>query len=223
MSTPPNNDPRLDQAGASDESLLSSHEKLLGKQSDEKGKYRLLPLNMLFVFSGLIFFAGTYLNRYAGIFDSHVYNENTHPHVGGDAPKAPAIDPLVLGKKQYETICITCHQATGQGVPGAFPPLAGSEWVTGSDDRLIRIVVYGMTGPVTVKGATYNGVPMPTVGKVAGSAYNLADDKLAAILTYIRHEWGNNGKAITAEQVAAVRGKEGDRKPYVEEELKKLP
>ncbi|MCX6952372.1 MAG: cytochrome c [Verrucomicrobia bacterium] len=221
MSTPANQDPRLDQAAASDESLLAAHEKLLGKQPDEKARYKLLPLNLLFVFSGLIFFAGTYLNRYSGNFDPHIFNENAHPTTGEVA--VAKVDPLVLGKKQYDAICITCHQATGMGLPGAFPPLAGSEWVNGSDERLIRIVVYGVTGPLTVKGTTYAAAPMPTVGKVAGSAYNLSDDKVAAVLTYIRHEWGNNGPAITTEQVAAIRGKEGDRKPYVQEELLKLP
>lgn len=221
MSTSSNQDPRLDQASATDESLLAAHEKLLGKQPDEKARYKLLPLNLLFVFSGLIFFAGTYLNRYSGLFDARVYNENTLPPTGEIV--VAKIDPLVLGKKQYDTICITCHQANGLGLPGTFPPLAGSEWVTGSNDRLIRLVVYGMTGPVKVKNVVYSAAPMPTIGKVANSAYNLSDDKVAAVLTYIRHEWGNAGAPITTEQVAAVRAKEGDRKPYVEEELLKLP
>lgn len=222
MSSPSNQDPRLDQAAASDESLLAAHEKVLGKQPDEKARYKLLPLNLLFLFSGLIFFAGTYLNRYSGLFDSHVFNENVIPTAAGAAPVAK-VDPLVLGKKQYEAICITCHQATGLGLPPTFPPLAGSEWVTGSEERLIRLVVYGMTGPVKVKGVEYNAAAMPTIGKVANSAYNLSDDKVAAILTYIRHEWGNNSAPITTEQVAAIRGKEGDRKPYVQEELLKIP
>ena len=220
MSTSSNQDPRLDQASATDESLLAAHEKLLGKQPDEKARYKLLPLNLLFIFSGLIFFAGTYLNRYSGMFDPRVYNENSLPPSGETV--VAKIDPLVLGKKQYDAICIACHQANGLGLPGTFPPLAGSEWVSGSNERLIRLVVYGMTGPVKVKGVVYSAAPMPTIGKVANSAYNLSDDKVAAVLTYIRHEWGNTGAPITTEQVAAVRAKEGDRKPYTEEELLKL-
>ncbi len=220
MSTPLHQDPRLDQAASTDESLLAAHDKLLGKQPDEKGRYKLPPLHLLFFFSGLIFFAGTYLNRYSGMFDPRVYNENTLPPSGETV--VAKLDPLVLGKKQYDAICITCHQANGLGLPGAFPPLAASEWVSGSDDRLIRLVVYGMTGPMTVKGVLYSAAPMPTIGKVANSQYNLSDDKVAAVLTYIRHEWGNTGAPITTEQVAAVRSKEGDRKPYVEAELLKL-
>ncbi len=222
MSSPSNHDPRLDQAAASDESLLAAHEKVLGKQPDEKAKYKLLPLNLLFLFSGLIFFAGTYLNRYSGLFDSHVFNENALPTPAG-AATAVKVDPLVLGKKQYEAICINCHQANGLGLAGTFPPLAGSEWVTGSEERLIRLVVYGMTGPVKVKGVEYSAAAMPTIGKVKDSAYNLSDEKVAAVLTYIRHEWGNAGAGISTEQVAAIRAKEGDRKPYVQDELLKLP
>ena len=221
MSTPSPQDPRLDQAAASDESLLAAHEKLVGKQPDEKARYKLLPLNLLFIFSGLIFFAGTYLNRYSGSFDPHVYNENAHPSKGEVVVEKQ--DPLVLGKKQYDAICITCHQPTGLGLPGTFPPLAGSEWVSGSDERLIRLVVYGLAGPLKVKGLDYGAAAMPTVGKVANSGFNLSDEKVAAVLTYIRHEWGNTGAPITTEQVAAIRTKEGDRKPYAQDELLKLP
>lgn len=219
MSTPSPQDPRLDQSVASDESLLAAHEKLLGKQPDEKARYKLGPLNLLFIFSGLIFFAGTYLNRYAGLFDPQIYNENELPSTGG--PVVVKVDPLVLGKKQYDAVCITCHQATGLGQPGIYPPLAASEWVTGSEERLVRLVLYGVNGPMKVNGVDYNGA-MPAVGKVAGSGYNLSDEKVAAVLTYVRQQWGNTAGPITTEQVAAIRSKEGDRKAYVAEELLKF-
>lgn len=221
MSSSSNQDPRLDQAAASDESVLAAHEKVLGKQPDEKARYKLLPLNLLFLFSGLIFFAGTYLNRYSGLFDAYVFNENLLPTPAG-ATVVLKVDPLVLGKKQYDAICVTCHQPNGLGLPPTFPPIAASEWVLGSDERLISLVVYGVIGPMKVKGVEYNAAAMPTIGKVAGSAYNLSDDKVAAVLTYIRHEWGNSGAPITTEQVAAVRGKVGDRKPFVQDELLKI-
>lgn len=221
MSTPSNNDPRLDQAAASDESLLAAHEKLLGKQPDEKARYKLLPLNLLFLFSGLIFFAGTYLNRYSGLFDPHIYNENNLPHSG--APVVAKVDPLVLGKKQYETICHTCHQLNGLGTPGVYPPLAESEWVTGSEEKLIRLVLYGLKGPLKVKGVEYNAAAMPSIGKVPGSGFNLSDEKVAAVLTFIRQQWGNKAGPITTEQVAAIHAKEGDRKEFTADELAKHP
>jgi len=221
MSAPSSSDPRLDQAAASDETLLASHEKLLGKQPDEKARYKLLPLNLLFFFSALIFFAGTYLNRYSGLFDPTIYNENNLPSSG--APVAVAVDPLVLGKKQYEAVCITCHMANGQGTPGVYPPLAESEWVIGSEERLARLVLYGLKGPITVKGVVYNGAAMPAIGRVPGSGFNLSDDKIAAVLTYIRQQWGNNAPPITTERVAAIHAKEGARKEFTAEELATHP
>jgi hypothetical protein len=134
-------DPRLEQAGASDESLLAAHEKLLGRKPEDGAHYKMLPLVLLFVFSGLIFYAGTYLNRYSVRYNPFAFDENA-PSTSGNAV-AVKVDPLVLGKKNYDLVCTTCHQATGLGVPGVYPPLAGSEWVNGSSERLIRIVLYG--------------------------------------------------------------------------------
>ncbi len=222
MSTPPHSDPGLEQAAASDESLLAAHEKLLGKKPDDQANYRLLPLSLLFVFSGLIFFAGTYLNLYSGHFDPHVYNEHALPHKGG--VEVVKIDPRELGKKLFNNAaCNTCHQVTGLGQPGIYPPLVGSEWVLGTEERVIRIVLYGLQGKVTVKGTDYSAAAMPSFGKVAGSGFNWSDDKIAAVLTYVRSEWGNNAAAITAAQVAAIHAKEGDRKAWTAEELAKLP
>ncbi len=220
MSAPSPHDPRLEQAGATDESLLAAHEQALGKKPDDKAHYKLLPLALLFIFSGIIFYAGTYLNHYSGGYSAAVFDENGHPAAGA----APAkIDPLVLGKKNYELVCTTCHQATGLGVPGVYPPLAGSEWVNGSEERMIRIVVYGLKGPLHVKGANFGAAAMPVFGKVAGSGYNWNDEKIAAVLSYVRQEWGNKSAPITADKVAAIRAKEGDRKEWAQDELLKLP
>ena len=220
MSDQTPNDPRLEQSGASDESLLAAHEKLLGRKPDDGAHYKLLPLVLLFVFSGLIFYAGTYLNRYSVRYDAAVFDENGHSASG--SPAVAKADPMVLGKRSYEQVCITCHQDKGQGQPGVYPPLAGSEWVNGSEERVIRIVVYGLKGVVHVKGAEYNAAAMPVIGKVTGSGYNWSDDKIAAVLTYVRGSFGNNSPAITPEKVAAVHAKEGDRKEWSEEELQKI-
>jgi mono/diheme cytochrome c family protein len=222
MSTPSNSDPRVDQAAVSDDGLLLAHEKLLGKQPDEKARYRLLPLNLLFIFSGLIFFGGTYLGRYAGHFDPLVFNENVK-RSGGEGGAAPAANPVEVGKKLFNNAaCNTCHQANGMGVPGAIPPLVGSDWVTGSEERVIRIVLHGLTGPIKVNGTDYNSA-MPAFGRVAGSGYNWTDDKVAAVVTYIRQEWGNAAGPVTTEKVAEIRAKEGDHKPWLAAELEKLP
>jgi mono/diheme cytochrome c family protein len=224
MSAPSSQDPRIDQAAATDESLLAVHEKMLGKQPDEKARYKLLPLNLLFLFSGLIFFGGTYLGRFSGYFHPAVFNEYALPPKPGAAAAAAPVDPLVLGKKLYETpgACVTCHQANGMGLPGAFPPLAKSEWVTGSEERLVRILLHGLQGPIKVAGVDYNGL-MPAFGKVPGSGFNWTDDKIAAVATYIRQEWGNQAPAVSTEKVAAIRTKEGDHKPWLAVDLEKLP
>ena len=222
MSTPSETNPRFDQSAVTDESLLVAHEKLLGKQPDEKARYRLLPLNLLFFFSGLIFFGGTYLGRYAGHFDPLVFNENVK-HSGGAGAAVVAANPVEVGKKLFNNAaCNTCHQATGVGVPGAIPPLVKSEWATGSEERVIRIVLHGLQGPIKVEGVDYNSA-MPAFGRVAGSGYNWTDDKIAAVLTYVRQEWGNQAGPISTEKVTEIRTKEGDHKAWTAAELEKLP
>lgn len=218
MSTPSPSDPRLDQAAVTDESLLTVHDRLLGRQPDEKAHYRLMPLSLLFIFSGLIFFGGTYLGRFSGHFSPSVFNEYAPPPSAG-GPVA-AVDPLAQGKAIYANVCAACHQATGMGMAPIFPPLAGSEWVTGSEDRIIRIVLHGLNGPIKVKGVDFMGA-MPPAGP--GSGYNLNADKVAAVLSYVRKEFGNGAPPVTVQKVAEVIAKEGTRGPWTAAELEKIP
>jgi cbb3-type cytochrome c oxidase subunit III len=102
------------------------------------------------------------------------------------------------GKTVYSTTCAACHQATGEGVEGTYPPLANSEWVNGDDAKVVRIVLHGLTGPVEVAGETYAGM-MPPWGGV------LKDPDIAAVLTYVRSSWGNKAAPITTAKVAAIR------------------
>lgn len=111
------------------------------------------------------------------------------------------VDPAFweLGKKQYDTpgSCTTCHQATGLGLTGAFPPLAESEWVTGPVENLIRIQLQGLKGEITVKGQVYNSM-MPAMAQQT-------DEQIAAVLTYVRNSFGNSASAVTPEMVAKYR------------------
>lgn len=225
MSTPSNSDPRIDQAAVTDESLLAVHEKALGRQPDEKAHYRLMPLILLFLFSGLIFFGGTYLGRYSGHFNPKIFDENAPPP---SAAKAPVVqltpeEVIALGKKQYniQGACVSCHQPNGLGGPG-IPPLAGSEWVLGSEERAIRIVLHGAIGKITVKGTVYEGA-MPAFGRGAPGSQNWSDDRVAAVLTYIRQEWGNQAPPVTTEKVVEIRGKEGAHAQWTAEQLLALP
>jgi len=216
MSTPPEDDPRLDPAAISDDALLEAHEKILGPQPDDRAHYHLLPLVMLFVLSGCVLFAATYLNRYSGHFDPSIYDENLLPTKG--APVELKVDPIALGKRLFNTggACFTCHQPNGEGIPGAYPPLAGSEWANGPVDRVVRIVLDGLQGPVHVEGKTFGAAVMPAFGQ---SGFNWSDEQIAAVLTYVRQEWTNKSPAITEDQVAKIHQETADHKAWSEGDL----
>ena len=127
------------------------------------------------------------------------------------AAQAPAQGPD--GKVVYSTTCAACHQATGEGVEGTYPPLAGSEIVNGDEAKVVRIVLHGLTGPVEVAGETYSGM-MPPWGGV------LKDPELAAVLTYVRSAWGNKAAPVTVSKVAAIRAATASRTtPWTAAEL----
>lgn len=109
---------------------------------------------------------------------------------------------MAKGKSSYEKGCVACHQVTGQGLPGAFPPLVGSEWVTGDKRKHIEVIIKGLSGPITVKGQSFNGV-MPAGGNL-GTA--ITDEDVAAIATYERNSWGNKAEPVTVDDVRMVRG-----------------
>lgn len=116
------------------------------------------------------------------------------------APSAPAATTgdFDTGKQVYNRVCFVCHQPTGIGVPGAFPPLAGSEIVAGDPARLVRIVLHGLQGPLTVHGATFNSV-MPAQGPL------LKDQEIADALTYVRAAWGNRADPVPVDLVKTIR------------------
>jgi mono/diheme cytochrome c family protein len=123
-----------------------------------------------------------------------------------------------LGKEVYERdgSCVTCHQVDGKGLDASgFPPLAGTKWILGSEERLIKIALHGLYGPIKVLGKEYKGqVPM-TPNKDL-----LKDEELAAVLTYVRNAFGNKASVISAEQIKAVREKTRDKQGfYTAEEL----
>jgi mono/diheme cytochrome c family protein len=110
---------------------------------------------------------------------------------------------FVLGQDVYnrEGGCVTCHQSDGQGLSASgFPPLTGTRWVRGSEERLIKLVLKGLQGPIEVNGETYPGqVPMTAFEGL------LTDEEIAAVLTYVRNAFGNDASVIAPETVSAVR------------------
>jgi nitrite reductase (NO-forming) len=105
-------------------------------------------------------------------------------------------DQLLYGKRVYEANCQACHQAEGQGIPGAFPPLAGSDFLNADTRRAIDVVLHGLKGPIKVNGQAFDSI-MP--------AMRLTDEDTANVLTYVLNNWDNKGDVVTPEQVAKRR------------------
>ena len=147
-------------------------------------------------------------------------------HAVGEAPKEKIVSHLkgddlaafIKGKEIYERegFCGTCHQEDGKGLESSgFPPLAASKWVTGDEERLIKIALNGLYGPIEVLGKKYPGqVPMTPYRGL------LNDEEIAAVLTYVRNDFGNKSSVIKAEMVKTVRDATADRTGfYSPEEL----
>ncbi len=181
----------------------------------------LVIMVMVFTFGGAF-----YLGQFNGGFSGDVYNETegSAASAGGSAAGAAsgatavAVETLAQqGKKVYSQNCASCHQPSGLGIAGVYPPLAGAEYVIGSPKRLAMILLKGVQGRLSVDGVDYSG-QMPAWG---GS---LTDKKIAAVTSYIRAEWGNSAPEITPEQIAAVRKEFAARTdPWVEADLKAVP
>ena len=161
--------------------------------------------------------AKTAADRLAGRAETAI---DEHP-----APKPPAHlaaadqQRFLAGHEIYnrDGHCGTCHQVDGNGLPSAgFPPLTESPWVSGSEERLIKLTLHGLMGPFELKGVKYPGqVPMTPFGGL------LKDQEIADVLTYVRNNFGNKAAPVTAESVAKVRKAVGTRSFYSPEELLK--
>ena len=128
----------------------------------------------------------------------------TWPGKAGEAAEV-AVKPLTAdeqkrfeeGKVMFMTACAACHQLHGKGQEGLAPPLVDSDWALGSEERVVRIVLGGLSGPINVQGKTYT-LQMPSLGV-------LDDNQIAGVLTYIRREWGHTASPISPETVARIR------------------
>ena len=127
-----------------------------------------------------------------------------------------AEDAATVGAKLFQLQCAACHNAAGEGIPNLFPPLAGSDFLLADKVRSIRIVLQGLSGPITVNGSAYNNV-MPAAGET------LDDEQVAAVLTHVRNSWGNRGDAVTAAEVARVRAELAAAKPKQSDPFAPLP
>ncbi len=123
-----------------------------------------------------------------------IVSDVTQAEITGSATKQQKID---AGRVLYNGTCSVCHQQNGEGLEGVFPPLANSDYLMADARRATEIVLNGLTGPVTVNGSAYDSV-MPPMSQ-------LNDDEIANILTFALNNWGNEGDAVSSDEVAEIR------------------
>jgi mono/diheme cytochrome c family protein len=144
----------------------------------------------------------------------------TPKHLTGNDAKAYQLGAEVFHREAH---CATCHQANGQGLDPAFPPLVGTPWVTGSEERLAKIVLHGIHGKIEVNGKVYD--PEKGVPPMTAFGHILKDEEVAAVLTYVRNNFGNKAPAVKPEEVGKVREATKGRQSFymVDELLKEHP
>lgn len=170
----------------------------LREHVDPDEKDRPLPWFVILAIGAFVMWGAFYISGMGSGLGS-AYGDSRTPSALRAASAGPSATTGAAtdGAQIYGAKCVACHQATGHGVPGVFPPLAGSEWVMSKDNILVQILLHGVNGPIQVKGGSYNGA-MPSFG-------NLSDAKIAAVLSYVRQQWGNTAPAVSEQSVAAGR------------------
>ncbi|MDN3519888.1 cytochrome c [Aquisalimonas lutea] len=165
---------------------------------------RPVPRAVLLLVAGLVVWGTGYIVAHTG-----------WPLAGGDSrtPVAVADNSSVSGETVYNNTCAACHQAGGTGIPGSFPPLADSDWVTGEPTAVVAIVSHGLQGDIEVGGETYSGA-MPAFGG------QLSNREIAAVASYVRSSWGNEASAVDTETVESVRSDHDGRGPWTADELR---
>jgi len=183
------------------------------------GSRSTVPMWIIVLTLVLLFLAMVYFDQHSGWFNSQVYV----PYSSADQleayqPKSGEAAVLAAGKARYDQVCGLCHGLDGMGKPNQAPPLAGSEWVdTKGIQRVASIPLEGVSGPLGVKGQTWN-LSMPAMGAA------MSDADLAGVLTYIRNSWGNKDGPVTDDDVKAIRAKIGAHpQPLTGETLKAMP
>ena len=181
----------------SDEEMIESHAALNDEKHPPTIGFLRAPLIFVFVFGCLVFVCSIQLAKTTNEFSLHPKKEAVEltPEQKEERRIERKID---YGKKLFALNCASCHQTNGEGLPGQFPPLAGSKWVNSDPGLVVNIILKGLKGPIEVKGVTYgqalNMVPLP-----------LKDREIANITTYVRQAWGNQASEISEEEVSGFR------------------
>ena len=196
------------------------------EEAEPVAERRPLPIWLITLLLLLLFWGDMYLMGHGadvagstGAFPKAVFDPyKTYEDLVIANPVSPEQVARNDGKIVFNTACVACHQGTGQGVAGQFPPLAGSEWVnTEGPNRIIHGVLCGLGGPLSVNGVQFNNSMPPW-------KETFTDEQIAHVLTYVRSEWGNKAPLVTPAEVKKVRDKVAARsEAFSETELKALP
>lgn len=131
------------------------------------------------------------------------------------------ISVIAAGRLLFEQACAACHGLNGEGIRPLAPPLTNSDWIRGSENRLIRIALNGVAGPIHVDGIKYE--PPLTLPDMPAMHYLLNDTQIASVLSYVRSEWGDGAALLSPDQIAKIRSETKNREtPWTEEELLKI-
>jgi mono/diheme cytochrome c family protein len=156
-------------------------------------------------------------SRVAAWFEwpGHQRNRTVVPAARDLSPEEAA--RFAHGRQLYLTVCAACHGPDGEGVRAAAPPLAGSDWVTGSPERLVRVLLHGLTGPITVSGEHYDA---PGILPMMPPLAALDNEATAAVLTYLRRAWDHAADPVSPQTVNRVRIEaQGRLTPWTQPEL----
>ncbi len=173
------------------------------ENEDPEEAVRPMPVAALLVAAGMVVWAVVYILSTEPLTLSQFGDQRTRAELSGPVAAAGG---AVDGKALYAAQCAACHQASGTGLPGVFPPLDGSEWVQGEPRVLANILLHGITGEITVKGNKYQGA-MPAFPQ-------LSDAELAGIASFIRGNWSNKADALQAELFAKERADGSRTTPF---------
>jgi mono/diheme cytochrome c family protein len=164
------------------------------EQAEPSEKSQPIPLLFLIGAAALVLWGAGYIVLSGSFGRADLGDRRTLADLSGPAP---GTSTAANGKQLFTANCAACHQATGKGLPGVFPPLDGSEWVAGDERTVANILLHGVTGEITVMGTSFKGA-MPAFPQ-------LSDAELAAVASYIRAEWSNKAGAIKPELFEAER------------------
>lgn len=165
------------------------------ENTDPEERIRPIPLVVVALTAIMVAFGVLYILLSEPFGHAGLGDRRTLADLSGPVPSAAGA--AVDGKQVFTANCVACHQATGKGLPGVFPPLDGSEWVHGDARTLANILLHGIDGEIEVEGVTYKGA-MPAF-------HQLGDAELAAVATYIRSAWSNKAEALEPDLFAQER------------------